>query len=141
MGALAMSKTSKRWTPPTAEPHCSPMYKPGPDDWNWGSSPKGQSFSQWSQSYRTSPRERCVVYLQPLGDFEPLLSPSFDHLAAYARAYFTPLQVRVLPPIESSSPHFQQLTTRQNEDPDEHPCGGFQILTRSVFRLLKARLP
>lgn len=118
-----------------------PIHVPRREDWNYGRNATGQTFGVWQQT--TKPEnfaKRDTIYLQPLGDFDPMiLSPSLEHLQAFAAAYFQ-VQVRLLPPIGTATKSFRGLVTRP-ADPDENALGGVQISCNSVCALLKRNLP
>src|SRR5438067_4081842 len=110
-----------------------PIPKPGPNDWLAVHDEPGQTFDEFKASQPNRPMQtRRVIYLQPLGDFVPERSPSFDKLQKFADAFFA-MEVKALPPIKIDN---SKLTTRRNPY-----TGNPQILTGDVLSFLKARVP
>jgi len=110
-----------------------PIATPGPHDWLAVHDEPGQTFDDFKQAGPNRPaKDRCVIYLQPLGEFAPERSPSLNKLREFAAAFFA-MEVRVLPPalIERS-----RFAMRPNPY-----TGNMQILTGAVLNFLKGRVP
>merc|ERR1711939_262476 len=109
--AAALGDKPPAWLEALGTDGHRPMYKPGVDDWNRGRNPTGQSYEVWRKTTTHNTKARNKIYLQPLGDFDPSVAPSLEHLQAFATAYFQ-VEVRVLPAIASHHPQFQRLKKR-----------------------------
>lgn len=110
-----------------------PMRSPGPDDWLSNHPEAGQTYEQFVDSRPDRPdARRTQLYLQPLGDFCELDCPSLDQLSKFAAAFFR-LDVKVLPTLDLAQ---SEIVSRH------HPStGGRQLLTTSILKLLRRRLP
>lgn len=109
-----------------------PIPKPKPGDWLAVHNERGQTFEEFKASQPNRPgQNQHVIYLQPLGDFMPLQSPSNDKLREFAAAFFA-MEVKVLPPVKIDRSTF---VTRRNPITNNP-----QILTGDVLDFLKARI-
>jgi archaemetzincin len=110
-----------------------PMPTPGPQDWLSNHPEPGQTYEQFVNSRPDRPGgRRNRLYLQPLGDFSGSESPPLEQIREFAAAFFT-LDVNVLPILDLAQ---SEIVRRQ------HPAtGGLQLLTTSILRLLRQRLP
>ena len=110
-----------------------PIPKPGPHDWLAVHLESGQTFDEFKASHPNRPSDsRCVIYLQPLGDFPADRSPAIEKLREFASAFFA-IKVKTLPAISLAG---SKSTTRHNPN-----TGNLQILTGDVLDFLKARVP
>lgn len=104
--------------------------KPGPQDWMSQHPEKGQTYDQFCR-FKPNPltRQRRVLYIQPLGQFDEANSPSLDILRDFTSAYYYPMKVVVRPMINP-----RNITSRVNG-------GQQQWLTKDVLDDLQKRLP
>jgi archaemetzincin len=108
----------------------SAIPEPGPADWLSAHKEKGQTYRQFVDSGPNLPRGiRRKLYIQPLGKFDKDKAPSIKVLQEYTAAYYYPMQVVVLPPIDPAN-----IRGRENG-------GRRQLLTTDVLDALEKRLP
>src|SRR5437870_7653174 len=110
-----------------------PLPKPGPNDWLANHPEPGQTFEEFVASHPNRPdKQRNTIYLQPLGDFTAVESPSLALLQQFASAFFV-LPVKILAAIDLEK---EKITSRKN------PLSGQrQLLTSDILALLKRRVP
>lgn len=108
----------------------SPVPEPGPSDWLGAHKEGGQTYRQYVHSRPNIPRGvRRKLYLQPLGKFDKERAPSLDDLRDYTAAYYYPMHVVVLPPIDPGGIRGREHGGRR------------QLLTTDVLDALEKRLP
>jgi len=105
--------------------------KPGAADWLANHHEPGQTYEQYFMSKPNLPNdERKVIYILPLGEFEKE-SPSLAVLLEYTKAYYHPMEVKLLKPIEDVE---VRATSRLN--------GGVkQWLAGDILQWMGKRLP
>ena len=135
-----------------------PMPAPREDDWLWDRAGQGQTFNRWLHSganipappskrqqpgdfARRADAARNVIYLLPLGDFDPDASPRFDDLARWCAAFYHGLQVRVLDALPSSSGAFRAIGRRALDADDGASKEQCQLKIADIDKLLRRRLP
>lgn len=119
--------------------HPAPVAHPG--DWLWRRKGVGQTFDAWAASKPLVPtRARNVLYLLPIGDASDAhadgaaaIAPPAAALAEYAAAFFTGVDVRVLPAVALAE--LRGVPTRVGQD------GQRQLFVDPLFGVLKRRLP
>lgn len=73
---------------------------PGPYDWLASHKEAGQTFGQYLESGANKPdKKRRVLYVLPLGEFGEN-APSLKVLKEYMEAYYGPLAIKVMDPVE-----------------------------------------
>jgi archaemetzincin len=81
----------------TVEPFFVKMGKPTPDEWLATYPESGQTFDEYIKEDPTLPTvERKILYIQPLGKFNPQQRKIINTTAEYMRLFFN-LPVKVLP--------------------------------------------
>ncbi len=109
------------------------LSQPQPGDWLWQYAEPGQTYPAFLASGANVPDStRNVIYLQPMGPFPEVGSPSLDQLQVFTAAYFS-MEVRVQPAIEFDG---AGLTFRANPH-----SGQQQYLTGDILNLLITKLP
>lgn len=79
------------------EPFFVKMGKPTPDEWLAANPESGQTFDEYIKEVPTLPTiERKILYVQPLGKFNPQQRKIINTTAEYMRLFFD-LPVKVLP--------------------------------------------
>ncbi|HEY3055543.1 MAG TPA: archaemetzincin [Thermoanaerobaculia bacterium] len=110
-----------------------PLPKPGPNDWLANHPEAGQNFEEFVASRPNRPdKQRNAIYLQPLGDFTSVASPSLALLQQFASAFFM-LPVKILGALDIEK---EKITSRRNS-----ASGQRQLLTGDILELLKHRVP
>lgn len=110
-----------------------PITRPKPADWLAQHAEQGQTFAEYRQAPVNVPtKDRRIIYLMPIGEFDEERSPPLEELRAYAAAFFQ-MEVKLLP---AYYPHDLEFEPRKNPD-----YGQRQILTRKVTKFLETRLP
>ena len=106
--------------------------KPGRADWLANHHEPGQTYEQYFTSKPNLPNdEHKVIYILPLGEFEEGKSPSLAVLLDYTKAYYHPMEVKLLKPVEDAQ---VQATSRLN--------GGVkQWLAGDLLQWMEKRLP
>jgi len=111
-----------------------PIHKPAPSDWLANHHERSQTFSQYLASRPVTPKDkRCILYVQPIGEFTPTQRQIVTLTAQFMAAYFN-------------------TTVKVNDDlylwyiPPEHQRAsrGFGRQLRAVYLLegvLKPNLP
>lgn len=113
-------------------PSFLPIPKPGPSDWLANHVEKGQTFSGFVRSKPNRPTgERVKIYFQPLGEFDPAISPDLLDLQNVAEAYFQ-REVRVLPGLPLDTSKFENRINSQSQQR--------QFLTGDILDLLERQL-
>ncbi len=112
-----------------------PLPEPRPGDWLSRHEEPGQTYAEYlaSEPVRAD-RQRRIIYLQLIGDFDEHQQRIADLTADYMRAYFQlPVRVRGAFPLDKIPPEARRT----------HPFGrNEQILTTYLLRdLLHPRLP
>ena len=84
-------------------PHFEAKREPQLGDWLAQHEEPGQTFRQYLRSGANTPGQgRTRLYIQPLGKFESEQAPDLDTLEEFTTAYFYPMPVTLLPPIEDA---------------------------------------
>ncbi len=110
-----------------------PITLPKASDWLSQHREPGQTFDEYRNAPINVPdKERRIIYLMPIGDFDDERSPPLTELREYAAAFFQ-MEVKLLPAYH---PHELEFDPRKNPR-----SGNRQILTRSVTKFLETRLP
>jgi len=105
--------------------------EPGPSDWLAIYKEKGQTYGQYLADKPNFPDEkRNVLYVLPLGEFNDD-APALDELQVYMEAYYTPLKIKMLDPIEAEK---VKATSRMN-------AGQLQWKTPDILKWMKAKIP
>lgn len=92
--ALAHASTRRALAPSS---HFEPMPQPGPGDWAYEHVEPTQNVADFvSAGPNHVEPGRDVLYLRPVGDFDPERAPQLEALAALLGAYFQ-LRVEILP--------------------------------------------
>lgn len=108
----------------------SAIPEPGAGDWLSQHPEKGQTYAQFVRYKPNMPSGvRRILYIQPIGEFDPKTAPSIEVLREYTEAYYYPMTVRVLPSIEAAG-----VKSRMNG-------GKKQLLTTDILDLLERKLP
>ena len=109
-----------------------PIPKPGPSDWLANHKEPGQTFDEFTASKPNRPNAKQVkIYLQPLGKFDPEISPDLKDLKTCAEAYFQ-MEVKLLPTIGLDD---ARLTSRIHPQTKEK-----QYLTGDIMQMLQKQL-
>jgi archaemetzincin len=110
-----------------------PIPKPGPSDWLATQKEEGQTFEEFLASRPNRPdAKQSKIYLQPLGEFDPLISPDLNDLKAIAQAYFQ-MEISLLPGVPLAA---GQLTNRKHPQTRQT-----QFLTGDILQMLRQQLP
>jgi archaemetzincin len=73
----------------SVEPFFKPMGNPSPDEWLARFKEDGQTFDQYINSNPTLPtQERKIIYIQPIGKFNPEQQKVIKLTAEYMQSYF-----------------------------------------------------
>ena len=111
-------------------PFTHALPKPESGDWLAMQREEGQTFEQFTEAERQVPNvERRVIYLQPIGEFEPGRAVELERLREFTVAFFE-LPVVINPPISSD-----QFESR------DHPDFGRQLRSGDVLERLIPMLP
>ena len=103
---------------------------PSLGDWLAIHKEQDQTFEKFKASHPNKPdATRHVIYLQPIGEFAPAISPSIQKLRDFAAAFFA-MEVKSLPLDRTN------FSSRRNA-----LTGNTQILTSDVLNFLKPRVP
>jgi archaemetzincin len=109
-----------------------PLPKPGPNDWLANHPEPGQTFEEFVASRPNRPdQQRNAIYIQPLGDFTSVESPSLTLLQQFASAFFV-MPVKILGALDIEK---ENITSRRNPG-----SGQRQLLTGDILSLLKRRV-
>ncbi|MEM7013929.1 MAG: archaemetzincin [Verrucomicrobiota bacterium] len=113
----------------------SPIPSPGPNDWLANHHEPGQTYEQYSLGRRNRPdATRKVLYILPLGDFEPNADESLlEPLREYSEIYVG-MPTKLLE-IDDDVDRLG-ITTRINPGTQKR-----QLLTLDILALLRKRLP
>ncbi|MBK9036566.1 MAG: hypothetical protein IPL61_35840 [Myxococcales bacterium] len=117
------------------DPSCdyAPRPEPAPGDWLAEYQEPGQTFDQYERSSPNRPDDRRrVLYLLPIGELPPDVTPPLADLAEVVHAFFA-LEVRILPAAALAT---VAPTTRTN--PSSHKP---QVLAPDVLRWLTLQVP
>lgn len=110
-----------------------PINAPGPNDWLSNHPEPGQTFEDYRhQGFIKPDQSRKIIYLQPIGDFDPESSPPLETLREFAAAYFA-MPVELVKAVPSEE---QKFTSRINQY-----TGKRQLLATDILEFLKKRLP
>ncbi|MBX6313191.1 MAG: hypothetical protein IRY99_09795 [Isosphaeraceae bacterium] len=112
----------------------APKSKPGPGDWLAQHPEPGQTFDQYRASAPNRPTaQRTTIYLQPLGDFDPVQSRIIAATAdLLGRFYNVPVKTLGAIGLDQIPPRARRV----------HPdWGDQQILTTYVLDLLRQKRP
>lgn len=108
----------------------SPIPQPGLGDWLSQHEEPGQTYPQYVRSRPNIPvGMRRILYIQPIGEFDPKTAPSLQVLQEYTEAYYYPMKVEVLPCIKAGG-----VKSRMNG-------GKKQFLTTDILDMMKRNLP
>jgi archaemetzincin len=110
-----------------------PVPTPNANDWLTNHPEEGQTFDQFVRSRPNRPDDvRNVIYLQPLGRFEPEDSPPLSALVEFGESFFM-MRVAMAPPLDIAQ---ARITTRHNPY-----TGHIQLLTTDILEVLRRNLP
>ena len=118
----------------------SPLFQPKTEpeemDWLANHEERGQTFDQFLRTRRNlfqSPRQ--IIYIQPLGTFDPDQTAVLADVAEYAAIFFQ-AKIRVQKTIDPSRAPDIRITSRQHPGPDD-----LQFLSTDVLKWLEQEMP
>jgi archaemetzincin len=110
----------------------APIPAPAPNDWLGQHVEPGQTLAEFLASRPNRPvAPRTILYLQPLGEFDPERTPSLDALRDLSTAFFG-LETRVLPPQPLDAPTLRHRTRSSGRE---------QFVSNDILTHLRDRLP
>lgn len=111
-----------------------PLEKPQPGEWLDSVNENSQSFRSYEKSSPNLPDgTRKVLYLLPLGDFNPGgRAPSLEVLREYLSLFFS-MEARLLPAEAETGPNAKRRINKESGQP--------QLLTPDILKWLPGKLP